>query len=138
MTHYWNNKVGQIIKEEFDARLDGMVITQITLMGWDAAAKITDEEIENSKENGMFPKEATQGLFRACKRIATECDMYEDFFPYIRKYLGINNCPVHDITLEKTSFADWEWEGMLDELGIDPDELDENSYGSVDIIAIVD
>lgn len=133
MTHYWNNKVGKIIDDEFDVRLEGMVIIQLTSMGWNKAAEITNEDIEQIEGNGMFPKETLQGMFRACKRIATECTLYDDFFPYIRKYMGINGCQVHDLTLYKEDYTGYGWEQIMGDLDLDDEDVD-----SVDVIAIVD
>lgn len=133
MTHWYESKIGKIIDKELDARLEGLVISQIVSMGWNAAEAITDEEIEAVSGNGILTKETMQALFRTCRRICKECTLYDDFFPYIRKYLGMQTCKVHDITLYQDDYQSDQWDEILYKLDLDGEEMD-----AVDVIAIVD
>lgn len=133
MTKWYENKVGKIIDEEFDARLDGAILSEILRIGWETCAAITDEEIDSVEGNGIMTKEFCQSMMRAERRICKECNMFKDFFPYIRKYMGINGCQAHDITLYQEDYQSDQWNEILYKLDLDGEEMD-----AVDVIAIVD
>lgn len=82
-------KVKQIIEEEFDGRLGVMVMTYLLgQLGMDAAARISDEDIEALDGNALMTRDFIQALVRTARRIAKECDFTNDVIPYIVKELG--------------------------------------------------
>ena len=78
------NKVKQIIEQEFDGRLGLMVITYLLdQIGMTKAATITDDDTAAVKGNDFFSDEFMQGIVKAARRIAQECDFATDVIPYI-------------------------------------------------------
>lgn len=79
-----NNKVKQIINEEFDSRM-GLAVIQYLCeqVGMDNAAKITDEEISSIEGNGLMTQKFCQAMVRCARRIATECSFVGDVVPYL-------------------------------------------------------
>lgn len=78
------NKVKQIIEQEFDGRLGLMVIAYLlNQIGMTRAATITEEDIAAVKGNDFFSDEFMQGIVKAARRIAQECDFTHDVVPYI-------------------------------------------------------
>lgn len=67
-----------------------MALSQLMTMGVENASKISDEDIENCKENDMMTKEFVQDLFRVTRELAK----YEiwDILAYVKEYVGINGC----------------------------------------------
>jgi len=78
------NKINQIIEQEFDSRLNLMVITYLLdQIGMTKAATITDDDIAAVKGNDFFSDEFMQGIVKAARRIAQECNFTRDVIPYI-------------------------------------------------------
>ena len=78
------NKVKQIIEDEFDGRLGLMVIAYLLdQIGMTRAATITEEDIAAVKGNDFVSDEFMQGIVKAARRIAKECNFTHDVIPYI-------------------------------------------------------
>ena len=78
------NKVKQIIEHEFDGRLGLMVIAYLLdQIGMTRAATITEEDIAAVKGNDFVSDDFLQGIVKAARRIAQECDFTRDVIPYI-------------------------------------------------------
>lgn len=83
------NKVYNIINQEFDNRLDLAVIQYLCeQVGIDRAKRITDEEIEAIEGNAFMTKGFCQAMVRCARRIALECDFIKDVVPYIVDNFG--------------------------------------------------
>lgn len=79
-----NNKVKNIINEEFDERVALMALAYtLGQLGMDNASNMTDDEIESMDGNPMMSKEFVQSLARCARRIGKECDFVKDVIPYI-------------------------------------------------------
>ena len=120
------NKVKQIIREEFDERVALMVIQNILDKGTENLEKITEEEILQVKGNGLMTDGFVQALVRCSVRISKECNMIDDFLPYIVTELYVPKAKTHDVTMYKEyfdSYSDYySWEELLKELDMDYDE----------------
>lgn len=84
-----NNKVKQIIDEEFDSRM-GLAVVQYLCeqIGMDNAKKITDEAISAIEGDGLMTKEFCQAMVRCARRIANECSFVNDVVPYLINEYG--------------------------------------------------
>ena len=108
-------KVRDIIRKEFDSRMEMAVATHIIATGWDKLELVTEEGINNVEGNGLMTKEFCQALVRASVRICKECDMFEDFLPFIVNYLFVPNAKMREIELSKNGMKDYEWDHLIEE-----------------------
>lgn len=78
------DKVKKIIREEFDERMNLMVLTYLlSQLGMDQAASITDDDIAKMEGNALMTEGFVQSLVRTARRIAKECSFVDDIIPYI-------------------------------------------------------
>lgn len=77
---YYETKIGRIIEEEFDSRLEASVFNYIISYGIDNVMELKDEEIKEMEDNGVC-----RALMKCAVRICQECDVSE-IMEYIRKY----------------------------------------------------
>lgn len=112
-----------------------MALSQLMVMGVENASKISDEDIENCKENDMMTKEFVQDLFKVTRELAK----YEiwDILAYIKEYVGIDGCTDWKgkanryITIAYNAIClgqldeRYDKEDLIYELGCDEDEYDE-------------
>lgn len=77
------NKIYKIIKDNFDLRVDAMVISYLMDKGISFCSKITDSDIESLEGNNLMSKEFTQDLVKTARLIARECNLFDDIIPYI-------------------------------------------------------
>lgn len=80
---YFNNKVYRILREDFDCRMDSAVLQYIFSKGIDICVDITDEQIDEIEGNAFMTPAFCQALVKTARRIAKECDLFNDIFPYI-------------------------------------------------------
>ena len=73
----------EIIKSNFDARCDAMVIAYLFDKGIEFCKSITDEDINSLEGNGLMTKEFVQSMVRTASIIAKECSMFDDIIPYV-------------------------------------------------------
>ena len=130
------NKVKQIIREEFDERVALMVIQNILDKGTGNLEKITEEKILRVKGNGLMTDGFVQALVRCSVRISKECNMIDDFLPYIVTELYVPNAKSNKVTLYKEDFPDYSWTELLKELDMDYDE-DVEDIVRIDLSAVV-
>lgn len=78
-------KVKEIIKREFDLRCDAMVLAVVMEKGINECKEIKADEY---KGNAMMTDDFVQSLMRAAKRVANECDLFDDIIPYIVERFG--------------------------------------------------
>lgn len=120
------NKVKKIIREEFDARVAMAVATYVIGKGTENLTEITEEMIEEVKGNAFMTDMFVQALVRAGVRISKECDVIDDFLPYIVTELYVPKAKTHDVAMYKEyfdSYSDYySWEELLKELDMDYDE----------------
>lgn len=118
------DKVKQIINEEFDSRMSGAVVSYIISAGWENVKVLTEEDILEEKGNGFISDEFCQSLLRCAVKITNECNLFDDFIPYIIMENFNNNVPVRNLKLEKENFdSDFIWIYLLERLCI----YDENT-----------
>ena len=115
-------KVRDIIRKEFDSRMEMAVVSHILGTGWDKLELVTEESINNVEGNGLMTKEFCQALVRTSVRICKECDMFEDFLPFIVNYLFVPNAKMREIGLNKNDIDPYEWEGLLEKFELDSEE----------------
>lgn len=85
------DKVREIIRKDFDWRMESMVVSYIIDKGVDFCSKITDEEIKKIEGNGLMTADFLQSMIRTARRIARECSLYDDIIPFIIMEMPNNN-----------------------------------------------
>lgn len=129
---YYETKIGKIIEEEFDSRMEVMVLSYILENGISNISSITEEEIYNIKGNKSMPDDFCQALVKCAVKICKECDQME-IMKYIRLYL--NFIPtVREVTIYREDYSEDRFCEILKQLNLD--EEDFNS--SFTIYVIVD
>ena len=119
-------KVRDIIRKEFDSRMEMAVVTHILGMGWDKLELVTEEDILKVEGNGLMTKEFCQALVRASVRICKECDMFEYFLPFIVNYLFVPNAKMREVKLYKSDMDNYDWDNILDKFDIyDEEDIDD-------------
>ena len=129
---YYDTKIENIIKEEFDLRMGNGVISYIMDKGIENVKEITDEQIAKLEGNGLMTQDFVQSLVRCARRICNECEWIE-LIEFIRLHLW---CPpmVHDVYLYKEDFTEESFVELLDDL-----DLDESEVGNeIKLFAVVD
>lgn len=134
------NKVAKIIREEFDTRVSMMVVQYVLDKGTENLKEITEEEILKLEGNGLMTANFVQALVRTGVRISKECNMIDDFLPFIVTELYVPKAKTNDVTLYKEYFESYSdyysWEELLKELDMDYDEDVEDIVG-VKLSAVV-
>lgn len=120
---YYETKIGKIIEQEFDSRAENAVFSYIMDKGIDLIKKITDEDIDGIKGNGLCTIDFSQSLVRCARRICIDCKQKE-IFEYIRLFL---HCAptVHEVQLYREDFEEWEFEEILQLLDLDDEDVGE-------------
>ena len=129
-------KVKRIIEEEFDARVSMMVVQYILDKGTENLQEITEEEILKLEGNGLMTAEFVQALVRTGVRISKECNMIDDFLPFIVKELYVPNAKTHEVTLYKSDYTRDSWDELLEDLDLDYEE-DVDNIARIDLSAVV-
>ena len=130
------NKVAKIIREEFDTRVSMMVVQYILDKGVENLKEVTEEEILKLEGNGLMTASFVQALVRTGVRISKECNMIDDFLPFIVTELYVPNAKANTVTLYKEDFSDYSWTELLNELDMDYDE-DVDDIERIDLSAVV-
>ena len=115
-------KVRDIIRKEFDSRMEMAVVTHIVDKGWEHVKQITEEEILEVKGNAFMTDKFIQALVRCAVKICNECDVFADFVPFIVNYLFVPNAKMFEINLEKDDVSNYQWSQILRKSGLDMDE----------------
>lgn len=123
MEKYFETKIGNIIAEEFDHRIETAVFSYIISKGIDCLKGVTEEEIQELDGNPLMTKSFVQSLVRCGVRIAKECDEIE-IMKYIRCYLSLEP-QISDVYIHKDDVDETEWEMVCENMDIDPDEATE-------------
>lgn len=77
------NKMYEIIRKNFDLRVDAMVISYLMSKGIEFCSQIEEEDILNLDGNGLMTAEFVQDMVRTASIIAKECSLFDDIIPYI-------------------------------------------------------
>ena len=125
-------KVRDIIRKEFNSRMEMAVVAHILGTGWDKLEQVTEEGINNIEGNGLMTKEFSQALVRASVRICKECNMFDDFLPFIVNHLYVPKAKMKEIALSKDGMKYYEWEDLLGKL----DLVDEEDVDDIDMIVL--
>lgn len=116
MKQYYETKIGKIIEEEFDARMENGVFAYILCNGIDNISQITEEEIENIGGNSSSTKNFSKSLVRCAKRICLECE-YVEIIEYIRLYL-VCQPVVKEVYLYRDEMSEESFGELLNNLGL--------------------
>ena len=125
-------KVREIIRKEFDSRMEMAVVTYILDNGWEDLKEITEEDILKVEGNGLMTKEFCQALVRASVRICKECDTFNDFLPFIVNYLYVEKAKMKEIEIYKDEVRRDEWENLIDKFDI----MDEEDVDDIDMLVL--
>ena len=129
---WYETKIGKIIEEEFDSRMENAVFSYIMSNGIDAIKEYTDEEIVKIKGDALFTAEFNQALVRCARRICRECKCIE-MIEFIRLHLWCTPT-VHDVYLYREDFTEETFAELLDSLDLE----DEDVGSEIKLFAVVD
>ena len=118
---YHETKIGKIIEQEFDARIENAVFSYIMDKGIERIKQITDEDIVTIEGDGLFTAEFNQSLVRCARRICTECEWVE-IIEYIRLFLFCAPT-VHEVSLYREDFSMDSFTELLWDLDLDDGEV---------------
>lgn len=118
---YYETKIGKIIEQEFDTRVENAVFNYIMDKGIEQIKQITDEDIVAIEGNGLFTAKFNQSLVRCARRICIECEWIE-IIEYIRLFLFCVPT-VHEVPLYREDFLKDSFTELLHDLGLDDEEV---------------
>lgn len=118
---YHETKIGKIIEQEFDVRIENAVFSYIMDKGIERIKQITDEDIVAIEGDGLFTAEFNQSLVRCARRICTECEWVE-IIEYIRLFLFCAPT-VHEVSLYREDFSMDSFTELLWDLDLDDGEV---------------
>lgn len=119
---YHETKIGKIIEQEFDARIENAVFSYIMDKGIERIKQITDEDIVAIEGDGLFTAEFSQSLVRCARRICTECEWIE-IIEYIRLFLHCTPT-VHEVSLYREDFSEDSFAELLYDIDLDDEEVE--------------
>ena len=67
------------IYDHTDLAVFSMATTQLMIMGWNKAEKLTDEEIAEQEGNGLMTQEFVQDLLRLARKVAKTCSPVDSY-----------------------------------------------------------
>ena len=118
---YYETKIGKIIEQEFDSRVENAVFSYIMDKGIERIKRITDEDIASIEGNGLFAVGFSQSLVRCARRICTECEWIE-IIEYIRLFLHCTPT-VYEVSLYREDFSKDSFMELLRVLDLDDEEV---------------
>ena len=125
-------KVRDIIRKEFDSRMEMAVVTYIIDKGWEHVKQITEEQILETKGNAFMTDRFVQALVRCSVRICNECSQIEEFLPFIVNHLFVPNAKMKEIELSKHGLKDYEWDNLLELFEL----YDEEDVNDIDLLIL--
>ena len=123
-------KVRDIIRKEFDSRMEIAVVTYILDNGFENLKEVTEEEILEVKGNAFMTDGFCQALVRAAVRVCKECNQIDDFLPFIVNYLYVPNAKMKELEISRHGMTKYGWDQLLDRFELD----DEEDIDDVDLI----
>lgn len=130
--NYYDTKIGKIIEEEFDSRVGVAVFSYIMEKGIEFIKQITDEDIEEIKDNGICSAEFNRLLVRCARRICNECEWIE-IIEFIRLHLWCTPT-VHDVYLYREDYTEETFAELLNSLNLDESEVE----NEIKLFAVID
>lgn len=121
MKNYTETKIGRIIEEEFNSRMENAVFGYIFDVGVNKLKKITEEDILKVEGNALMTADFTQALVRCAVRIVKECS-YAEIIKYIRIYLFCEP-KVNELYLYKDYFNRTVFDELLCTLNLGEDDV---------------
>ena len=118
---YYETKIGKIIEQEFDTRVENAVFSYIMDKGIERIKRITDEDIAGIEGNGLCTAAFNQNLVRCARHICTECEWIE-IIEYIRLFLFCTPT-VHEVSLYREDFSKDSFAELLHDLDLDDEEV---------------
>ena len=116
------DKVRKIIRDNFDERMAMTVVAYIIDKGWDFVSEITDEEILELSGNALMTDVFIQSLVRTSVKICKECNMVDDFLPFVVNFLYVPNAKTQSIEVYKEDVSEYNWERLLNKFNLDYEE----------------
>lgn len=129
---YYETKIGKIIEDNFDARMENMVFAYIFEKGMEHTRNLTEKDIKQVPGNGLMSDRFCQALVRTAAIISKECD-FDEITEYIRLYLFCKPS-VNEITLFREDFEDEVFDNILNDLELDNEEVGDH----LTLYAVVD
>ena len=111
------NRIEQIIKNEFDSRMELAVITYLLEVGTRQLKNVTEDDILKVKGNAIMTDEFSQALVRAAVKIAKEISEI-DICKYIRSDLWMSPA-MRKVAFYKSEYEEEDWEILCDEWNTD-------------------
>lgn len=118
---YYETKIGKIIEQEFDTRVESVVFIYIMDKGIERIKRITDEDIAGIEGDGLCTAAFNQNLVRCARHICTECECVE-IIEYIRLFLFCAPT-VHEVSLYREDFSKDSFAELLHDLYLDDEEV---------------
>lgn len=130
MKRWYETKVGQIIDEEFDGRLESLLFDVILENGIGTCRELKDGYIDEAQGNALLGDDVVKAMLKCARRICTECEQKE-IITYIKVFM--NGRPaVHELSLYKDDLTQ---NGLMElEKALDIDVEEESDYVNMYVI----
>lgn len=133
MTPYYETKIGKIIAQEFDSRMEAAIFSYILEHGFNQLKEVADIQIEDIKSSSkLMTDDFCRAMVKAAVRICKECTVWE-YMTYIRCYLNIEP-KIDQITLYKVDYSEQTWNNLLQTFNVE----EEKEYINIQTIVGVD
>lgn len=133
MTPYYETKIGKIIAQEFDSRMEAAIFSYILEKGFNQLKEVADIQIEDIKSSSkLMTDDFCRAMVKAAVRICKECTVWE-YMAYIRCYLNIEP-KIDQITLYKNDYSEQTWSNLLQTFNVE----EEKEYINMQTIVGVD
>lgn len=133
MTPYYETKIGKIIAQEFDSRMEAAIFSYILEHGFNQLKEVADIQIEDIKSSSkLMTDDFCRAMVKAAVRICKECTVWE-YMTYIRCYLNIEP-KIDQITLYKVDYSEQTWSNLLQTFNVE----EEKEYINMQTIVEVD
>lgn len=133
MTPYYETKIGKIIAQEFDSRMEAAIFSYILENGFNQLKEVADIQIEDIKSSSkLMTDDFCRAMVKAAVRICKECTVWE-YMTYIRCYLNIEP-KIDQITLYKADYSEQTWNNLLQTFNLE----EEKEYINMQTIVGVD
>ncbi|MBS5080419.1 MAG: hypothetical protein KH031_09690 [Clostridiales bacterium] len=133
MTPYYETKIGKIIAQEFDSRMEAAIFSYILEHGFNQLKEVADIQIEDIKSSSkLMTDDFCRAMVKAAVRICKECTVWE-YMTDIRCYLNIEP-KIDQITLYKDDYSERTWSNLLQTFNVE----EEKEYINMQTIVEVD
>ena len=109
-------------RSDFMSKCYIAVFSYIMEKGIEFIKQITDEDIEEIKDNGICSAEFNRSLVRCARRICNECELIE-IVEFIRLHLWCTPT-VHDVYLYREDYTEETFAELLNDLDLDESEVE--------------